>query len=132
VFGRLYHLRFTFSLEISHLIQAGFRFYGVFGSLYLLGKAPLCGVFGSLYGLRTELSLISYIEDPLLKTIANKSNFFTHNTLNNKIEINQVLSIMAAGVWAGRRRWESWTEILDGDPGWRSWTEIGAARRAPV
>jgi hypothetical protein len=54
VFGRLYHLRFTFPFEISHLIQAGFRFYSVFGRLYLLGKAPLCGVFGSLYGLRLD------------------------------------------------------------------------------
>jgi hypothetical protein len=119
VFGRPCHLRFTFPPQISHLIQAGFRFYGVFGSLYLLGKAPLCDVFGILYGLRYELSLNSYREDPLSKTIANKSNFFTHNTLNKNIKINQVpSSTMAAGVWAGRRRrWRSWTAKSGADRG---------------
>jgi hypothetical protein len=64
--------------------------------------------------------MISYIEDPLSKTIANKSNHFTQNTLNKKININQILSsMMATGVGLAAASGAS--------PGRRSQVQTGAA-----
>jgi hypothetical protein len=62
VFGSLCHFRFTFSVEISDLIQACLRFCDVFGRLCVLRQAELILCLVSMYGLSLAQKIRNYRE----------------------------------------------------------------------
>jgi hypothetical protein len=121
VFGSLYHLRFAIPLEISHLIQADFRFCGVFGSLYVLSQALFCGVFGSLYELRLAQNL----------EITERSKHFAERSLNTLRKSNRVLhghSHRTLNPWRLEKHlWMAGVAVLGGGGAWLPWRSLLSA-----